>query len=57
MRRRRLMLQGFIAAAIAALPRPGSAQTPAFPGGRPIKILVGFAPGGGTDVTARILAQ
>jgi tripartite-type tricarboxylate transporter receptor subunit TctC len=57
MRRRRSVLQGLIAAAITASPRPGRAQAPAFPGGRPIKILVGFAPGGGTDVTARILAQ
>jgi tripartite-type tricarboxylate transporter receptor subunit TctC len=34
----------------------GSAQTARLPD-RPIKILVGFAAGGGTDVAARILAQ
>jgi tripartite-type tricarboxylate transporter receptor subunit TctC len=34
----------------------GSAQTMRYPD-RPIKILVGFAAGGGTDVAARILAQ
>src|SRR5437016_2144615 len=33
-----------------------SAQTARYPD-RPIKILVGFAAGGGTDVAARILAQ
>src|SRR5437870_12672399 len=34
----------------------GGAQTARYPD-RPIKILVGFAAGGGTDVAARILAQ
>jgi tripartite-type tricarboxylate transporter receptor subunit TctC len=34
----------------------GTAQTAKFPD-RPIKILVGFSAGGGTDVVARILAQ
>jgi tripartite-type tricarboxylate transporter receptor subunit TctC len=32
------------------------AQTPSFPE-RPIKMIVGFSAGGGTDVVARILAQ
>jgi tripartite-type tricarboxylate transporter receptor subunit TctC len=35
---------------------PTSAQTAKFPE-RPIKMLVGFSAGGGTDVVARILAQ
>ena len=33
-----------------------AAQTPSFPE-RPIKMIVGFSAGGGTDVVARILAQ
>jgi tripartite-type tricarboxylate transporter receptor subunit TctC len=33
-----------------------SAQTPRYPD-RPIKIVVGFAAGGGTDVAARVIAQ
>ncbi|MFO1162663.1 MAG: tripartite tricarboxylate transporter substrate binding protein [Reyranellaceae bacterium] len=46
--RRRLVEQATLAAAAG----PALAQT-----GRPIRILVGFAAGGGNDVTARILAQ
>jgi tripartite-type tricarboxylate transporter receptor subunit TctC len=42
--------------ALALAVTQGSAQSPKYPD-RPIKILVGFAAGGGTDVAARILAQ
>lgn len=55
--RRGVLFRGGAAIAVGLVPRVGHAQAPAFPGGRPIRILVGFAPGGGTDVTARILAQ
>ncbi len=34
----------------------GDAQTAKYPD-KPVKILVGFSAGGGTDVVARILAQ
>ena len=44
------------AVAVAAGPGPAQAQTAPFPS-RPIRILVGFAAGGGNDVIARILAQ
>ncbi len=40
--------------AAMALPCPAMAQ-PAWPAGRPIDIVVGFAPGGGTDVMVRAL--
>jgi tripartite-type tricarboxylate transporter receptor subunit TctC len=49
--RRRLLAAG---AALAASPlaSPALAQA-AWPGGRAIEIVVGFAPGGGTDVMLR----
>jgi tripartite-type tricarboxylate transporter receptor subunit TctC len=43
------------AAAAYPLARPALAQA-AWPAGRPIEIIVGFAPGGGTDVMLRALA-
>jgi tripartite-type tricarboxylate transporter receptor subunit TctC len=52
MQRRRL-IHGIGAAALA--PRMASAQEPPFPS-RPITLLVGFAPGGGNDILARLLA-
>src|SRR5690242_19669594 len=49
-----------IAAASAVLARSGLTRRAhaqaGFPG-KPIRILVGFAPGGGNDVCARIVAQ
>ncbi|TCZ61087.1 tripartite tricarboxylate transporter substrate binding protein [Roseicella aquatilis] len=43
------------AATAAALVRPALAQ-PAWPAGRPIEIIVPFAPGGGMDAMARAIA-
>ncbi|HEY8612116.1 MAG TPA: tripartite tricarboxylate transporter substrate binding protein, partial [Roseomonas sp.] len=43
------------ALAVSPLARPALAQS-AWPAGRPIEIVVGFAPGGGTDVMIRALA-
>ena len=41
-----------IIAAAAAAPAATAAQWPQ----RPVRMLVGFAPGGGTDATARAIA-
>lgn len=45
-----------VAAAAAALATTGQAQAKAFPS-KPIKLIVGFAPGGAVDVIARAVAQ
>jgi len=41
---------------LGAVAMDGGAQTPAYPS-RPVKLVVGFTPGGGSDVVARVLAQ
>ncbi|QEZ46735.1 Bug family tripartite tricarboxylate transporter substrate binding protein [Cupriavidus oxalaticus] len=46
----------FLCAGAAALATPLAAWSQALPTG-PIRIIVGFPPGGGTDVMARVLAQ
>jgi len=51
-----LTRRGILAAGIASLAAPALAQQ-AWPAGRPIEVIVGFAPGGGTDVMVRALAQ
>jgi tripartite-type tricarboxylate transporter receptor subunit TctC len=55
-RRHLLGHAGAAAAAMAVLPRHALAQAAPFPS-RPIRILVGFAAGGGNDLISRILAQ
>jgi tripartite-type tricarboxylate transporter receptor subunit TctC len=50
------MLRVMLALALAGVATLARADNAAFPN-RPIKMLVGFAAGGGTDVAARIMAQ
>ena len=52
----RILLGFLLGLALASASRAGEDQTARYPD-RSIKILVGFAAGGGTDVAARILAQ
>jgi tripartite-type tricarboxylate transporter receptor subunit TctC len=50
-----IILAGVALAAGAATAQNAVAQN--YPGGKPVRILVGYAPGGGTDTTARMMAQ
>lgn len=52
---RRLFTVG-LTALLASTALPATAQTAAWPS-KPIRLVVGFAPGGGTDVMARSLSQ
>ncbi len=46
----------FAALAFAALAMSGQAEAE-WPNDRPIRVIVGFGPGGGTDIVSRIIAQ
>jgi len=51
---KRIIAAAAFAAAVIATSYPAAAEWPA---DRPIRVLVGFGPGGGTDIVTRILAQ
>jgi tripartite-type tricarboxylate transporter receptor subunit TctC len=52
----RRMLTIGLSAALATWALPAAAQSSAWPN-KPVRFVVGFAPGGGTDVMARTIAQ
>jgi tripartite-type tricarboxylate transporter receptor subunit TctC len=52
--RRQFVRAASAALALSAAPR--SAQAQAYPA-RPVRLIVGYAAGGGTDITARVIAQ
>jgi len=53
MQRRQLLRAGAASAAVLAAPMIKAQSLPS----GPIRIVVGFPPGGGTDALARVLAQ
>src|SRR5918994_1166392 len=53
---RQTMIGALVAAVLTGVSAPAQAQT-AWKPDRPIQLIVGFQAGGGTDVTARMVAQ
>ena len=56
MRRRAIVQLPLLLSPVALLPSQAQSQTPAYPQ-RPLRILVGYSPGGAVDTIARALAQ
>lgn len=53
---RRVMISALVAAGLAVVVCGGAAQAQDYPA-RPIRLIVPFAAGGGTDIIARIFGQ
>jgi tripartite-type tricarboxylate transporter receptor subunit TctC len=52
----RVLVRGLLCLLVLTVASPGFAQSPAYPT-KPVRVIVGFSPGGPTDVIARLVAQ